>query len=485
MVSGIYKLTCVDNDKAYIGKTEGKIEARVNQHLDGKAPGCRAIHSAIKKYGKENFIWEILHENVIPELLVVLEKQEIAKHKTMSPHGYNLTEGGEDGAQSEETIRKRTESLRQNPPMKGKKHTPEACRKMSKSRTGSRRNPETRRRMSESAMGHPVSEETKRKIGDANRGRKWSDEARQTMSKRNSGEGNPMYGVRRLGTDSPNISPEYAPARDYFHSLPPDMPMKEKRSHLRSKFSNLPPERVERWTLKWIRSPHLETGGDNPHYNPNHTGSDTQSLPEKSSAREFFFSLPSNMNIKEKRQLVRDNFPDVKASTIGCWVREWAPNETGKQEQVRAQAHNLFLSLPSEMSVVEKRKYLQKNVDGVPRNLISRWVQQWTDRTGKHHPKHPDYERAKVLFLSLPSDIRLNERCQLIQGKLPNINRNTLTKWIKEWTGETMPTGSPGHPERPAVHEYFLSLPSDMPISEKRKLILEKFNDTVHRSLVK
>ena len=120
------------------------------------------------------------------------------------------------------------------------------------------------------------------------------------------------------------------------------MPMKEKRSHLRSKFSNLPPERVERWTLKWIRSPHLETGGDNPHYNPNHTGSDTQSLPEKSSAREFFFSLPSNMNIKEKRQLVRDNFPDVKASTIGCWVREWAPNETGKQEQVRAQAHNLF-----------------------------------------------------------------------------------------------------------------------------------------------
>ena len=30
MVSGIYKLTCVVNDKAYIGKIEGKIEARVN-----------------------------------------------------------------------------------------------------------------------------------------------------------------------------------------------------------------------------------------------------------------------------------------------------------------------------------------------------------------------------------------------------------------------------------------------------------------------
>ena len=39
------------------------------------------------------------------------------------------------------------------------------------------------------------------------------------------------------------------------------MSMKKKRLHLRSKFSNLPSERVERWTLKWIRPPHLETGG--------------------------------------------------------------------------------------------------------------------------------------------------------------------------------------------------------------------------------
>ena len=36
MVSGIYELTCVVNNKAYIGKTKGKIEARVNRILMGK-----------------------------------------------------------------------------------------------------------------------------------------------------------------------------------------------------------------------------------------------------------------------------------------------------------------------------------------------------------------------------------------------------------------------------------------------------------------
>ena len=486
-VSGIYMITCKITGKSYIGKTIGKIRQRVMYHLNGNTPGCVALHSAIKKYGKENFTWEVLHENVIPELLSAFEMEAIQIYNTLSPAGYNLTRGGETGFHSEETVRKRTETLRANPPMKGKNHTPEARRKMSESRTGLKRTKEQRLNISKSLMGHEVSPDTRTKIGNANRGNKWSDEARQEMSKRNSGEDNPMYGVKRRGTDSPNISPKYIPARDYFHSLPPDMPMKEKRSHLRSKFPNLTPKCVERWTLKWIRSPHLETGGDNPHYNPNHTGSDTQSLPEKEPAREFFFSLPSDMDIKEKRQSLYTKFPNVKQSTIAEWIRKWTNYKPYREESRHSaeyhRVHDLYLSLPSEMSVVEKRRFLQNHFKDIQNGKISRWVKQWTNTVGRQ-PTHSDYERAKALFVSMTSDIRLNERCQLVGEKLPNINRNTLTKWIKIWTGETMPTGSPCHPERPLIHEYFLSLPLNMPISEKRKLILEKFDDTVRRSLV-
>lgn len=72
----------------------------------------------------------------------------------------------------------------------------------------------------------------------------------------------------------------------------------------------------------------------------------------------------------------------------------------------------------------------------------------------------------------------------MVRSKLPDINRNTLTKWIKKWTGETMRTGSPCNPARPAIHEYFLSLPPDMDLKEKRAHILESFGDVAHRQLI-
>ena len=167
-VSGIYKLTCIESGKAYIGKTEGIIEDRADKHLDGKTPGCRALHSAIQKYGKENFKLEILEQNVIPELLSDLEMFYIAKFNTISPHGYNLTEGGETGHHSEETIKKRAETLRANPPMLGKNHTPEAKAKMSETRKGRKYSEEHRSAISEGNMGHEVPPETRQKISKAN-----------------------------------------------------------------------------------------------------------------------------------------------------------------------------------------------------------------------------------------------------------------------------------------------------------------------------
>ena len=257
MYSGIYLIRNLKNGKCYVGETEGKIKNRVTRHLNGHTPGCRAIHDAITKHGRENFDDEILESNVIPELLPELEKFYIAKFDTFH-NGYNLTEGGETGHQSEETIRRRTEKLRANPPMKGKKQTPEACAKMSKSRTGLKRTSETCKRMSESAMGHEVSPETRAKIGDANRGKKRSDEARQAQSERNSGEGNPMYGKKRVndhltGKNNPLALPDIAKSREYFFSLPTDMDLKSKKRLLRQKFPDVKRRTMQKRCDRWQR----------------------------------------------------------------------------------------------------------------------------------------------------------------------------------------------------------------------------------------
>ena len=481
-VSGIYIITCIITGKSYIGKTIGRLYNRVMTHLNGNAPGCEALYNAVKKHGKENFTWDVLCENMISELLPDLEKQFIKEYDTFH-NGYNLTEGGEDGKQSPETIQKRTETLKANPPMKGKKHTPEACRRMSESRTGLKRSKETRQRQSEAAMGHKVSQSTRDKIGCANALPQRSDVHKIFLSLP------PEMPLREiteiLSVEFPDVKrktinywlSEWCPHKTrselnesmhkrYF-SLSASLTLIEKRKIIRKEFfGHRHPEVINRWIRDW------ESDVDH-------------ALPPKDKARKLFFSLPSDMSIKEKREKLYSAFPKLKKSTIAEWIRKWANSSTPKTRPEYHDVYKYYLSFPHDMSLPEKRQLLREEFPNTPKPSISKWVRKWSNTpTSRKAMRHVDYDKAKTLFLSMPSDIKLNEKCRLVREKLPNINHNTLTKWIKGWTGETMPTGSPCHPKRPEVHDYFLSLPRYMPISEKRKSIVEKFGNAVSRSLV-
>ena len=484
-VSGIYMITCKITGKSYIGKTIGKIRQRVMYHLNGNTPGCVALHSAIKKYGKENFTWEVLHENVIPELLSTFEMEAIKTYNTLSPNGYNLTAGGETGFQSEDTIQKRTETLRANPPMLGRKHSEESKQQMSISRTGSKRPPETRKKMSDAAMGHPTSIETRQKISKANR-LPQKDDAYQFYLSLPS-EISRREKVKNLSTKFPDIKrktinlwmSEWEPHKSQtqikkeayktFCSLPITFTLKQKRKTLMETYSvYVCSATIKRWVLKWKDEVVHE-------------------LEPREKACALFLTLPSNMPLKQKRKRLYSEFPLVKKSTIDPWVRKWTnykPYKEGSRHSAEYhQVNDLYLSLPPEMSVVEKRHFLQNHFKDIQNGKISCWVKQWTNTVGRQ-PTHPDYERAHKFFLLLLSDMKLNKKIRLLGENFPDGNRNTLSKWVKQWTGETMPIGSPSHPERPAVHEYFLSLPLDMDLKEKRKLILEKFKGIVHRSLI-
>lgn len=163
----IYKATNIINNKAYIGKAVSSVEVRKQQHYRDALNGCDFIfHRAIRKYGFENFKWEILYNNVPKEQLGFAEICAIYTHDSLY-NGYNMTFGGEGclgRITKEETKQKISIANRgENSPMFGKH----------------------------------LSEEMKKKLSESHMGKTFSLESRQKMSMSRIGEKNPMFGKSR------------------------------------------------------------------------------------------------------------------------------------------------------------------------------------------------------------------------------------------------------------------------------------------------
>ena len=98
----VYRITCRGNGKRYHGQTINP-HTRWAKHFSASSQ-CHALKNAIRKYGRENFVFEIVAEASSQEELNVFEIAFVAT--SMSPQGYNLKEGGANGPPSEETRRK-------------------------------------------------------------------------------------------------------------------------------------------------------------------------------------------------------------------------------------------------------------------------------------------------------------------------------------------------------------------------------------------
>ena len=106
---GIYILTNKINGMQYVGK-DSRLPSRANQHLRGQEPSCPDIHGAIKEFGRDAFSVEIIpYPNISQEALNAVECWKITQLHTLSPHGYNRTEGGEGSSHCEETRQKISE----------------------------------------------------------------------------------------------------------------------------------------------------------------------------------------------------------------------------------------------------------------------------------------------------------------------------------------------------------------------------------------
>lgn len=82
----IYKITNSINKKSYIGYTENP-EKRWLAHQ--RKQGSKLVFQAIKKYGLENFVFEVIAKDVVEN-----ENNYIVEFNTIAPAGYNITEGG-------------------------------------------------------------------------------------------------------------------------------------------------------------------------------------------------------------------------------------------------------------------------------------------------------------------------------------------------------------------------------------------------------
>jgi group I intron endonuclease len=130
----VYKITNIITKKCYIGETiKDNPILRWNEHKRKieKGIGCPALQDAVKKYGIENFRFEILII-CFDEDRYRYEMEYIKKYNTIVPNGYNLTKGGEGGG------------------FHGKKHSKETIEKIvATSKQKYIDNPELRKEMSE------------------------------------------------------------------------------------------------------------------------------------------------------------------------------------------------------------------------------------------------------------------------------------------------------------------------------------------------
>lgn len=100
----IYCFTNKINNKKYIGQSINDDNGRYNNHIYSTTheKSCEynsPLHRAIRKYGQDNFKYEVLAKNINDiEILNGLEIYYIKECNSKIPNGYNIEDGGKNSA---------------------------------------------------------------------------------------------------------------------------------------------------------------------------------------------------------------------------------------------------------------------------------------------------------------------------------------------------------------------------------------------------
>lgn len=159
----VYKLT-FSNGKSYIGITTESLSRRVQRHVNyARTNRPYALSAAIRKYGEDSFVAEIIGNADTRDELFRMEILAIESHKTMCPYGYNMTGGG-DGS-------------------RGATPAADTRIKISRSLTGRKLSASHREAVGNAQRGKTIPQATRLKMSMAHQGRlPMSDEQRAIRS---------------------------------------------------------------------------------------------------------------------------------------------------------------------------------------------------------------------------------------------------------------------------------------------------------------
>lgn len=193
----VYITTNLINKKQYIGSHA------TNDLNDSYLGSGRIFLKALRKYGRENFKREILHECETILDARKLEAPMIVQHQTMFPYGYNVHDNGGWGypgsthgpttreklriantgkKHSDETKEKigieSRKRIKEKSSFFGKHHTEESIKKISENRRGitagekhhyfgKKREKDIREKISETLKGRSIPEEQKKKLSNS------------------------------------------------------------------------------------------------------------------------------------------------------------------------------------------------------------------------------------------------------------------------------------------------------------------------------
>lgn len=92
----VYKATCIINGKLYIGITGNPFDVRQKQHFyDGGRVRPKSVFArAIKKHGRDAFLWNLVAEQLSKEEAEQLEIELIAHYRKLGYILYNVAPGG-------------------------------------------------------------------------------------------------------------------------------------------------------------------------------------------------------------------------------------------------------------------------------------------------------------------------------------------------------------------------------------------------------
>jgi len=180
----IYLLRNKINNKIYIGQTKMCINERLRKHIKPSKDNNQIITKAIRKYGEENFVCEILFYAKSFEEMNIKEVEFIFEYKCLDKKiGYNVDKGGNNFETSSVT----KEKLRKT--RTGKKMSEKTKKKISNSTQGKNNHfygkthsDDTKKKISEVHMGKIVSDETKLKMSKSQKGRKHNDKTKRKIS---------------------------------------------------------------------------------------------------------------------------------------------------------------------------------------------------------------------------------------------------------------------------------------------------------------